>query len=381
MAVGLAMNRLMKLVHLPNVTGYLIAGLVIGPCIGKIFSTEMLASCDIIVTVALGFIAFSIGGEFKLSNIRQIGGKVLVITFFQALTATLFVTLAELAFGFPLPLALVLGAIATATAPAATLMVVRQYRAHGPVTNILLPAVALDDAIGLIVFSVCMALARVMVAKTGFSVGAALLEPLREIGLSLAVGAAIGALLSFVLRFFHSNANRGCVMIAAVVAATALAERFDLSSLLTCMMVGAVMANMYQEYDKIMQLAEDWTPPLFMLFFVLSGAEIDLAVIPTVGLLGVVYILARAAGKYLGAFTGSALVGADRNIRLHLGITLLPQAGVAIGMSQVVTASLPEYGTEIKAVVLCATMIYELVGPVLTKMSLTKAGEIQKAVK
>ncbi len=377
MAVALVFNRLVKKLHLPNVTGYLVAGLLIGPSVLNLFPDSALEGSQAIVTVALGFIAFSIGGEFKFSHIKQIGGSVLVITFFQALTAAGTVTLALLLFGFDTPLALTLGAIATATAPAATLMVVRQYKAKGPIVDILLPVVALDDAIGLVIFSICLSVAQALAGSAALSASAMLLGPLKEIGLSLAIGIGIGLVLSFALRFFASRANRICVAVCAVFLGVALAELWDLSSLLLCMCIGAVMANTFKEYDKILELNERWTPPLFLLFFVISGADIDLSVLTTVGLLGVVYILARALGKYFGAFLGSAIVHEKKQIRNYLGITLLPQAGVAIGMSQIVVAALPQYGAQIRAVVLSATVIYELVGPLLTKLVLTRAGEIQ----
>ena len=376
MAVALVFNRLVKKLHLPNVTGYLVAGLLIGPSVFNLFPSAALEGAQVLVTVALGFIAFSIGGEFKFSSIKAIGGSVLVITFFQALMAAGAVTLALILFGFDLPLALTLGAIATATAPAATLMVVRQYKARGPIVNILLPVVALDDAIGLIVFSVCLSVAQALAGSAALSVNTMLLEPLREIGLSLAIGIGLGIALSLALRFFASRANRSCLVVCAVILGVALAEMLDLSSLLLCMCIGAVMANLFKDYEKILEVNERWTPPLFLLFFVISGADIDLSVLTTVGVLGAIYILARSLGKYFGAFLGSAIVHQDKHIRNYLGITLLPQAGVAIGMSQIVVAALPQYGAQIRAVVLSATVIYELIGPLLTKLVLTRAGEI-----
>lgn len=376
MAVALVFNRIVKKLHLPNVTGYLVGGLLIGPSILNLFPASALEGAQVIVTVALGFIAFSIGGEFKFSNIKKIGGSVLVITFCQALMAAAVVTAALLIFGFSMPLSLTLGAIATATAPAATLMVVRQYKARGPIVNILLPVVALDDAIGLIVFSVCLSVAQALSGSVDLSAAAMILQPLREIGLSLAIGIGLGLVLSLALRFFASRANRICLVVCAVFLGVALAEMLGLSSLLLCMCIGAVMANMFKDYEKVLEVNERWTPPLFLLFFVISGADIDLSVLSTVGLLGVVYILARSLGKYFGAFLGASIVRQEKPIRNYLGITLLPQAGVAIGMSQIAVAALPEYGPQIRAVVLSATVIYELVGPLLTKLVLTRAGEI-----
>ena len=377
-AVGLIFNRIVKRFGLPSVTGYLVAGVLIGPSCLQIIPETWIGSLTLLVNVALGFIAFSIGGEFRFSKIKNIGKSVLVITFMQALVTTVVVDLVlALVFGNT-GVAICLGAIATATAPAATLMVVRQYNAKGPVSDILMPVVALDDAIGLIIFSVSISVAKIMFSGSAINVGLMLLEPLMEIFFSLLAGAAIGGLLTLCLGFFHSRNNRLTAIIAAVFLGTAVAEIFHLSSLLLCMAIGAMMTNLYRDSDKMIDVTEHWTPVVLLLFFVISGAELDLMVIPTVGLLGVLYLVSRSFGKYFGAFFGAKMVKADKNVQKYLGVALLPQAGVAIGMSQIVVATLPpEYGTKIRAVVLCATIVYELVGPLLTKLVLTMAGEIK----
>ncbi len=377
-AVGLIFNRIVKRFGLPSVTGYLVAGVLIGPSCLQVIPETWIGSLTLLVNVALGFIAFSIGGEFRFSKIKNIGKSVLVITFMQALVTTLVVDLVlALVFGNT-GVAICLGAIATATAPAATLMVVRQYNAKGPVSDILMPVVALDDAIGLIIFSISISVAKIMFSGSAINVGLMLLEPLMEILFSLLAGAAIGGLLTLCLGFFHSRNNRLTAIIAAVFLGTAVAEIFHLSSLLLCMAIGAMMTNLYRDSDKMIDVTEHWTPVVLLLFFVISGAELDLMVIPTVGLLGVLYLVSRSLGKYFGAFFGAKMVKADKNVQKYLGVALLPQAGVAIGMSQIVVATLPpEYGTKIRAVVLCATLVYELVGPLLTKLVLTMAGEIK----
>lgn len=377
MAVGLALTRVVKLVNLPNVTGFLIAGLIVGPYCCKFVAGDHLESFNIITTVALGFIAFSIGGEFKLSHIRQIGSKAITITMFQALTAVLLVDAALILAGFDLSTSLTLGAIAAATAPAATLMVVRQYKADGPVTRTLLPVVAMDDAVGLMAFSISLAIAKALAVGDAMTVNNMLLEPLLEIVLSLAIGFAIGAALALMMRFFKSRANRLSLMACAVFLGVALSETLGLSSLLVCMMIGAGLVNLRSDAELILEGCDRWTPPLFMLFFVISGAELDLAVIPAVGLLGVIYLIVRSLGKYFGSLVGAKIAKADPNVTRYLGVTLLPQAGVAIGMAQMAMAALPEHGAQIRAVVLCATLVYELVGPVLTKIALVKAGEIK----
>lgn len=381
MCVGLLLNRAVKKLHLPNVTGYLIAGLLIGPyCLG-VFKGESLAVMGDITSVALGFIAFSIGGEFKLENLKRVGMKAFIITVFQAMLAVILVDVALILAGFDVPLALTLGAIATATAPAATLMVVRQYKASGPMTNMLLSVVAMDDAIGLAVFSVSVSIAQALTSGAAPTVQSMLLSPLFEIVLSLVVGAVFGTLLALCMKFFRSRANRLTMMIAAVILGTAVSSMFNLSALLLCMAIGAMMVNLRKDSDVLLENADQWTAPLFMLFFVISGAELDISVLTTVGLLGVIYLVARSAGKYFGAALGAKVVKCEPRIQKYLGFTLLPQAGVAIGMAQLVMVRLPEYGGQIRAVVLAATLVYELIGPVLTRMALTKAGEIAPIMK
>lgn len=381
MAFGLLFNRLTKLVNLPNVTGYLVAGLLIGPFVLNILPDTAVSDMSVISEVALGFIAFSIGGEFRFADIKKIGKSVIIITLFQALLAAAAVTAAVLAFGYDAPLAFTLGAIATATAPAATLLVVRQYNAKGPVTNMLLPVVALDDAIGLILFAIMLSVSQVLADGTQLTFSGMVLEPLKEIVFSLLIGSALGLIMTFAISFFKSRANRSCVVICFVLVGVALADLFDLSSLLLCMMISAIFVNFSRFSAPVMECCDRWTPPLFLMFFVLSGAELDISVLPTVGLLGVIYLIARSLGKYFGAYFGALTVKSNPAIRKYLGFSLLPQAGVAIGMSLIVVEKLPQYGKEIRAVVLAATLIYELIGPLVTKVALTKAGEIPKKIK
>lgn len=378
MVFGLLMTRIMKKINLPNVTGYLIAGLIAGPYCLKIFSAGELDNMTVVTNAALGFIAFSIGGEFKLSALKQLGAKIFVITLFEAVGASVLVSAVLLAMGYNAPLALVLGAIASATAPAATLMVVRQYKASGPVTSTLLPVVAIDDAVCLMLFSILSSVAKTIEAGNGFQVYATIVKPLIEIVLSLVIGFAVGIVLSLCSKFFKSRANRISLVVTAVFLGVGLSELMGLSSLLFCMAIGAALANFSPVSDAVLEGTDRWTPPLFMLFFVISGAQFNFSILPQVGLVGIAYILLRSLGKYFGAMAGCAIVKAEKTVQKYLGITLLPQAGVAIGMAQLSLTVVPEYGEQIRAVVLCATLIYELVGPLLTKAALTKAGEIKK---
>ena len=398
MAVGLLFSRIIKLVKLPNVTAYLIGGLLIGPSLWglitggefAILSHDAVESFGIIVNLALGFIAFSIGGEFKISTLRRLGKNVTIITLAQALGTVIVVFTALSVAGLCgllgdhyWPIVFTLSAIATATAPAATLLVVRQYKAHGPVTETLLPVVAMDDAIGLMIFSIFNAIAMALASGEKLGVATMLLEPLREIGLSLLVGLLLGVILAVCTRFFKSRANRLSLCITATLLGVALSEMWHLSSLLLCMMIGAVLCNFGKDVDRILDGAERWTPPLFMLFFVISGAELNLEILPTVGVLGALYIIFRMLGKYFGAMAGAGMVKADPNVRKYLGITLFPQAGVAVGMATIALTEFTalgqsELGKKIQAVVLCATLVYEIFGPMLTKIALKKAGEIDK---
>lgn len=377
--VGLFFSRIIRLIHLPNVTAYLVGGLLVGPSVLGLLPQDAVASLSVLTDVALGFIAYSIGAEFRLSYLRQIGSKPIVITLFEGLCAVALVDVALIAMGFPLPLCLMLGAIAAATAPAATLMVVRQYKARGPVCSMLLPVVAMDDALCLMAFSISSAIAAAIYSGEALTVQSMLISPLLQIAGSLLLGAGIGLVQALAARFFHSRGNMLSLTIAAVLGGLALCEMWDLSSLLVCMMIGAVMINLSPASNKIIEQCDRFTPPLFMLFFVLSGADLNLSVLPTVGLLGVSYLLFRSLGKWVGAFIGSSLVKAEPNVRKYLGYTLLPQAGVAIGMTQLAMQVIPEYGVTVRAVILAGTLVYELIGPVITKVALTKAGEIAPA--
>ena len=396
---GLLMTRLAKPLGLPSVTAYLVAGVLIGPfCLGRLgieglgfTSMAEVERLSLVSDVALGFIAFSIGNEFRLSQLRQTGKQATVIGIVQALSATVLVDLALLVFHLLFPQllnveqAITLGAIATATAPAATLMVVRQYKAKGPLTDLLLPIVALDDAVGLVVFAVSFGIAKAMHVGS-FDLVSILVNPIVEIVLSLGLGALLGAILTKIEKLFNSNTNRLNMTIAFVFLTVSLAKlEFQIgsvtvgfSSLLVCMMLGTMFCNLCPLSDELMEKADRWTSPLFALFFVLSGAELELDVFANlmIVLLGLLYVVARSAGKYLGAYCSARALGCSRSVYHNLGITLLPQAGVALGMC-VTARELGEAGELICNITLFAILIYELVGPMLTKQALQRAGDIQ----
>lgn len=379
MIAGLLFGRLVKLFRLPNVTGYLIAGLLLGPSVTGILPAEVLPNFDIASEMALAFIAFTIGLNFKASYFRKVGATPVVIAIFEALIAVMCVIGALVALGQNLAFSIVLGAIAAATAPAATLMVIKQYKAQGPVTETLMSVVAIDDAVALIAFSFAVTIAKSLNGLNDANLLLAILEPFMEVVIALGVGAVIGFLLKLPLKFFHKNGNRLVISIAAVFLSAGLADLLNVSSLLACMMTGAVFCNVCDESDSIGELTDTITPPLFLFFFVLSGAELQISVLPTVGLIGAAYIVFRVIGKFLGTYIGAKLCKAPKAVCRYLGPTLIPQAGVAIGLTLVAQTVVPDYAPRIRAIVLCATLVYEIVGPAVTKLTLTKAGEIQKA--
>ena len=395
---GLMMSRLTKLLHLPAVTAYLIAGLLLGPyCLGALgvpglgFNTlEQMEPLSIVTQTALGFIAFTIGNEFRLHQLKSMGAKAITIGIVQAVVATIVVDIALIAlhFAFPdmisIPAAITLGAIASATAPAATLMVVRQYKADGPLTRLLMLVVAIDDAVGLVLFSASFGIATAL-ESGGFNVIGVIFEPILEIVLSLALGSVIGILLDRVEFFFHSRSKRMAISVAFVMLAVGLSSlKFHLgpihcgfSLLLVCMMTGTIFCNVCDTSEELMGRVEGWTVPLNILFFVISGAELDLQILanPVTLLIGVIYIIARSAGKYIGSYGSCRATHCSEAITKHLGITLLPQAGVALGMA--LTATNLQDGQLVRNVVLFSVLVYELIGPALTKRSLLLAGEIK----
>ena len=393
------LSRLAKLVKLPAVTAYLVAGILVGPyCLGALginglgfTSMADVEHYSIICDVALGFIAFSIGNEFRLSQLKKTGKQATVIGIFQAVITTLLVdaVLIGLHFAMPdklsLPAAIVLGAVASATAPAATLMVVRQYKAKGPLTDILLPIVALDDAVGLILFAGSFGVAKGLISGKA-DVISIVVEPVLEIVLSIVLGAVMGHVFTFFERFFHSRSKRLSMSVTFVFLTVALSMmKFEIagihigfSSLLVCMMLGTMFCNECDFSEELMDRVDRWTAPLFILFFVLSGAELELSVFTDIAIvvIGLVYILSRSAGKCSGAFLSAKAVKCEPSIVKYLGITLLPQAGVALGMAIKAETLGPE-GAIVANITLFAVLIYEIVGPLLTKIALTKAGDIQ----
>ena len=396
---GLMLSRVATLAKLPAVTAYLIAGLLVGPYLLGAFGVPGLGftsmanvkSFSLLSDIALGFIAFSIGNEFRLSQLKQIGKQATVVGIFQAVVTTVLVDAVLICVHLAMPdkfsltAAIVLGAVASATAPAATLMVVRQYKAKGPVTDILLPVVALDDAVGLVLFAISFGVAKALQSGK-IDLLSVLVEPILEVVLSLVLGLVMGLLFTYSEKFFHSRSKRLSVSVAFVFCTVAISMmKFEVggvhiafSSLLACMMLGTVFCNFCDFSEELMDRLDRWTAPLFILFFVLSGAELELSVFADVIIvvIGLVYVVVRAAGKYVGAYISSKASKCDPMVIKYLGITLFPQAGVALGMAMKAQA-LGTEGMIVSNITLFAVLIYEIVGPTLTKLSLQKAGEIK----
>lgn len=375
-ALALLAGKICKKIKLPNVTGYLIMGLITGPYCLKLIPADVVEELSWLPEMALGFIAFSIGAEFKLSYLKKVGKSPIIIAFCEAIGAVLVVDIALILTGNDIAFSLTLGAIAAATAPAATLMVVKQYKAKGPVTDTLLPVVAIDDAAALMCFGLSVAIAKAITSQGGGNFFITLGKPLLEIVEALVFGALMGVIFRFLIKLFTGRGNRLAITIGMVFVCLGVAQLAGFSDLLACMAMSAVFVNTSNESEMVFNQADRMTPPIFMMFFFLSGADLDISILPAVGAVGIVYILFRVAGKALGALVGAKVSHAAPVVQKYLGFMLIPQAGVAIGLASTAMSIVPEHGKMIQTIILCGTVIYELTGPVITKLALKKAGEI-----
>ncbi len=374
---ALIAGKIVKQVKLPNVTGYLVIGLLLGPhCIGLI-TEKVIADMNVVTQFALGCIAFSIGQQFKISFLKKVGKSPIVIGVTEGLGAVIVVDTVLLLLGFDVQFSLAMGAIASATAAASTLMIVKQYKSNGPVTNTLLPVVALDDAVALMMFGISMAVANVISASGDKSMFELLMDPLIEIFGALLFGALLGIIMVIMVRFYTGRGNRVAITIMMIALAVGVSDMVGFSSLLACMALSMVFVNRSKFREKIYEPLDRMTPPIYMMFFILSGASLDVTIITSVGLAGAVYVIGRVVGKQIGAAIGARLSKAPVPVRKYLGLTLIPQEGVSIGLATVAAASFPEFGPRIRTIVLCGVVIYELIGPIITKTVLKRAGEIQ----
>lgn len=373
---GILFGRIAKLFKLPNVTGYLIAGLFLGPSFLNFIPEYMVDNFSIISDIALGFIAFSIGSEFNLNYFKKVGIAPIVIATCESLGAILLVMITCILLGFDPMLSIMLGAIAAATAPAQTIMVINQYKAKGPLTSMLMSVVAIDDATALIGFGFASTIVTVLTTKMQTNIVLSILSPIYEILISFVIGAIISVLMKLSFRYFKKPSNRICIIISFILFTYWFADIAHGSPLLACMSLGGVLVNIFDEIDNILDINDSFTPPIFMIFFLISGAGFQVSALKSIGFIGIVYVVMRIIGKVLGAYIGGKLTKQEDKICRYLGPTLMPQAGVALGLIVVAGNIVPDYAVQIRVVILCSTFIYSIIGPIVAKVSLIKAGEI-----
>lgn len=373
---GLVFGRLGKFIKLPNVTGYLIAGLLLGPSFLDLIPPDMVNGFTVISDIALAFIAFSVGSEFRLSYFKKVGITPVVIAICESFGAIILVTVCMLLFGFDTKLSIMLGAIAAATAPAQTIMVINQYKAKGSLTSMLVSVVAIDDAVALIGFGIATTVVKIMSSNMEQSILISILSPVYEIIISIVLGCVLSILMMIFFKWFKKPSNRLCIIVAFVMAAFWLSVKANGSALLTCMALGAVLVNVFKEIDSVLKISDAFTPPIFMTFFVISGAGFNVNALSSIGIIGAVYVISRVIGKVLGAWTGGKIMKQEDKICKYLGPTLMPQAGVALGLIMIAGKLVPDYASQIRVVILCSTFIYSIIGPIVAKISLEKSGEI-----
>ena len=377
LAAGFACSRLLGKLKLPAVTGYLVAGLILGVSFLNLVPDSIMKEVEFLQDVALGFIAFNIGESFNLEGIKKLGAGVVIITVVQATVTILVVTFGVFLATRDLPLSIVFGALSAATAPAATVNVIKQYNAKGKLTNTILTVVALDDAVCLFLFSIACAVSQSMLSGH-FSFYDALVSPLIEMVLSLLVGIIAGFIFCIVEKKVRRDRSQVLIIsTAAVLVGTGLGIYLDLSSILICMAIGSVIANFSRRYERVFSLTEDAINPIYVIFFVMAGYSLDLKVVLSLGLIGIAFVISRFAGKMLGAFLGCTLARTDSVTRNYLGMGLMPMAGVGVGLAVAAAKMMPEYGSLFLNIIMGATFIFEITGPILTAQGLKKSGDIK----
>lgn len=373
---GILFGRLVKFIKLPNVTGYLIAGLLLGPSVFNIIPLEMVNNFAVISDIALGFIAFSIGSEFNLTYFKRVGIAPIVIAIMESFGAIILVSATLIILGFDLKLSIMLGAIAAATAPAQTIMVINQYKAKGSLTSMLMSVVAIDDATALIGFGFATTIVRMMSSSIDTNIVLSILSPIYEIFISFVLGAVASIIMKLMFRWFKKSSNRICIIIAFILLTYWSAGQLHGSPLLACMALGGMLVNIFEDIDSIVEVTDSFSPPIFMIFFVISGAGFQISALAGIGVIGLLYVVMRVIGKWIGAWTGGKLTKQEDKICKYLGPTLMPQAGVALGLIVAAGNVVPEYAPQIRVIILCSTFIYSIIGPVAAKMALVKSGEI-----
>ncbi len=377
LVVGIIGGRVAGLVKLPNVSGYLVFGLLLGPSFFNFISPADVQSFNIINELALAAIAFSIGNEFVLKEMKKIGKSIFIITLMEVIGAVLLVfCILFFVFRQPFAFSIVIASMSAATAPAATLLVMKQYNAKGPLTRTILPVVALDDVFGIVVFGIALSVAKIVTYKQQLSVASMIFGPLIEIAGSVGIGFVLGLLLSWLSQKASGRDELQAVALAAIGVATGISLLLNMSPLLTCIVMGTVLVNIQQNSIRVFDSVNSFAAPIYILFFTLAGASLDLSILKTVGLMGIAYVLARGLGKIAGAWAGAAMVKAEPAVRKYLGLGLLPQGGISIGLMVLVRQQLPDYAVAINTIIMFSVLIYETSGPIFAKIALKKAGEI-----
>lgn len=375
--VGIIGGKVAGILKLPNVSGYLVAGLFLGPSFFKFISENDMGTFSIINELALAVIAFNIGSEFIIKDMLKLGKSIVIITLAEVVGAIVIVfSVMYYIFNQPFAFSIVIASMSAATAPAATLLVMRQYKAHGPLTKTILPVVALDDVFGIMAFGIAMSLAKLSVGKQDYNILQMFSEPILEISGSILLGLIIGLLLVIIAKKSTGRDNLQVISLVAIGVATGLSKILGFSSLLTCIVIGTMLVNYLQKSKRVFDSINDFINPVYILFFTLAGASLNLSTFKTVGMLGIAYVLARAGGKMLGAFVGAKGVKADPVITKNLGLALLPQGGISIGLIVLVRQQLPEHAVAISTIIMFSVLIYEVSGPIFAKFAIQNAGEI-----
>ena len=375
---GIAGGKVSKRLNLPNVTGYLLAGLLLGPSFLKLVSPDDAGIIEFVNEFALGIIAFAIGGEFFLPDLKKLGKDVFVITVMEVLGVLAFVfVMMRFVMGQSFVFSIIIASMSAATAPAGTVMVIKQYRADGPLTRTILPVAALDDVLGIIAFGICMSLAKISIGATGdVSKVMMFAAPFLEIIYSIGLGFVVGYIFTFLSTKIKSHDHMLCLILVTILGTTGLANMFGISPLLCNMVVGATACNLNRNIKRIFDIINEFAPPIHLLFFTFAGASLNLSVLKSIGFLGIVYALSRAIGKISGATIGAKMVNAPPRVQKWLGLALLPQGGISIGLSMIVARELPDHAGDIITVILFSVLVFEIMGPILAKISITKAGEV-----
>lgn len=377
MLVGIMGGKVARIFKLPNVSGYLVAGLFLGPSFFKFISSYDMESFSVINELALAAIAFSIGNEFVIKDMLKLGKTIVIITLAEVIGAVVIVfTVMYYLLNQPFAFSIVIASMSAATAPAATLLVIRQFKAHGPLTKTILPVVALDDVFGIIAFGIAMALAKLSRGQQDFSAVQILSGLVIEIGGSILLGLVMGMILALIAKRSSNRDELQAATLMSIGISTGISISLGLSPLLTCIVMGTIIVNISKKSRRVFESIDDFTSPVYILFFTLAGASLDLSILISVGFVGFAYVLARAGGKMLGAWSGAKIMKANPMVTKYLGLGLLPQGGISIGLLVLVRQQLPEFAVAIGTIIMFSVLIYEVTGPIFAKLAIQKAGEI-----